>query len=559
MRGNGLTHRERGSAMVFAIVGTVIAGLLTFGAVIMATQSAQRGKDVRTRVSNAAVVDAAVTRVIYGYRNDLGSVVDHFVLDEEDLRKTIAGDSAATVVPAPTRYARLGGVWAHVPQAGGGTKLQPEPRAQLPSVAVSEPIMHDAAACTAAGIPASACTEHMRGQWQVYRIELPDITGSHPPNVVVYVRSWLASAADPNVVGTPSYARVELRPGRFADYQLVSDSRIVFGGGARIDGPVHSNGLASPDPTVDEDEIELHTGVQCTDAATLTVGRGTIGTPDGSPVPAQCNGIGETGQVISFLRAIDSMDDIAAIAASGMLSTVRSYTTAPGLGGENAFKEPYHHAYQVVFSPDGTSLQVFHQNGALRDVMPLGRVNALLFDDDVRVRGEVGPDRRITIAARRSGVSTASIFVDGDITKGDANSTAIGLLAQGDVVTWMSGFGDTTSCPVDRMEAAVVAANGGLTIPTRYATSEAQKNVPTCPSIALKGSIAGHRAPTMRWVWPDVASAGFETRHYTWDRALSRNPPPYFPLTGIWQPFSVVDSNIDCLFDADLQTDPECR
>ena len=98
-----------------------------------------------------------------------------------------------------------------------------------------------------------------------------------------------------------------------------------------------------------------------------------------------------------------------------------------------------------------------------------------------------------------------------------------------------------------------------MTIPTSYTTDEVQSTAPRCgQAVSLDGSIAGHRPPTLVWTWPGGYAAGFTGRRtYSWDEQLKRNPPPFFPLTGTWQPFNVRDANSDCL--VSRATDPECR
>jgi hypothetical protein len=162
----------------------------------------------------------------------------------------------------------------------------------------------------------------------------------------------------------------------------------------------------------------------------------------------------------------------------------------------------------------------------------------------------------VTIAARRSRGGAATVFVDGDIRKGDQTSSSIGLLAEGNIVIWQS---PSNPCAVTTVQAAMVAATGGITIPPQYTSDEIQPTAPRCAqTLTLTGSFAGHRPPTMEWRW-DHGETGFVgRRQYTWDQKLKRNPPPFFPLTGTWQPFNVRGANVDCLFAANRRDDPEC-
>lgn len=563
---------ERGSAILMSIIVTVVVALIVGAIAITSIRSADRSADAARRVSNDATVQAAVTRVLYGLQNDLGSEQDYYTLDHADMVRLAAGLGSSSVALQPTQMpgipaelAQVDDVYEHVVHVGHHRlRPVPDPAAVQPATVIEEPIRVDPAACAGAGLPASVCSGTVQAYWQVYRTEVPDITGSTPPHLVLYIRSWLGSRQI-GQYSKASFARVELRPGRFADFQQISDGNVRIGANATINGPVHSNGMddgsfatvhAAPPGAVQNSSrwIYVEPGASCSGDASLSITEGFI-------AAGGCPSVGETGQTISFLRVADSVEAMRRAAAAGRPG-VRVFGTPASRRGDERGLMPYATAWRVHLA--GNVAQVRHPDGSPAGTLRLGRVNAFVFDDDVSVRGTAAPDVRITIASERRGGGAASIFVDGDLVKGDDQTSAIGLIAQGDVVLWMEGNASTgTRCPVYRLQAGVVAASGGLTIPTSYTTAELQPNAPRCTgTLHVDGSIAGHRPPLMYWAWNGATNldAGFVgARRYTWDKQLKRNPPPYFPLTGTWQPYQVREANSDCLYQPSMRLDPECR
>ncbi len=546
--------------MIMAILMMVVVAAIVVSLSIVSSRSTERSRDAQRRVSNDATIQTAVTRMAYAYQNDLGSEQDYYVLDESDLRQlSQLSSGSARVVRAqqlpglPPELLRVDRVWEHT-DAGGRHRLVPINGVALPRTLVEEQVRISRSVCIGAGLPASACAQgDVRTYWQPYRVVMPDITGNEAPNVVVYLRSFMGSVRS-RAYSKASYARAELRPGRFADYQQISDGNVRIGSGARINGPIHSNGLADGSfstvqnaPIAANRWIYVEGGVGCSGDASLSITAGRI------VAPGACRSLGATGQTISFLRAIDAIETIRRAAAAGRPGT-RSFNGTGHRGAEGR-SEPYNTAWRVTLN--GTSMSVRRPDGSSGGSYPLGRVNAFVFDEDVRVRGRAAPDVRVTIAAERRGSASASIFIDGNLIKGDDRTSAIGLLAQGDVVLWMAM---PSYCPTHTVQAAIVAATGGMTIPTRYTTNELQSTAPRCGSIVIDWSVAGHRPPTLIWSWPGGYGAGYGgMRDYRWDRELKRNPPPYFPLTGTWQPFQVREANVDCLFNPARTTDPDCR
>ncbi len=566
----GIGRDERGSAMLMSIIMVIVVALIVGAIAIMSLRTNDRSADAARRVSNDATVQAAVTRILYGFQNDLAGEHDYFTLDNQDLLALATGvGSTSTVLEPnqlpglPPQLAQVDDVYEHV-VSGGQHRLQrvPDAAARQPASIMEERVQVSPAACSASGLPAQTCAGTVFAFWQVYRTDVPDITGSTPPHVVLYVRSWLGSR-QARAYSKASIARVELRPGRFADFQQISDGNVRIAEGASINGPVHSNGMAdasfstvhaAPAGAVGGSDrwIYAEPGAACTGEASLSITRGVI-------AAGGCPRVGATGQTISFLRVADSVEAMRRAAIAGRPG-VRVLTSSGRRGAERQ-RSPYDTAWRVTIN--GRTAAIDYPDGSSYGSIPLGRVNAFVFDEDVRVRGTAADDVRITLAAERFGGGAASIYINGDLRKGDPQTSAIGLIAQGDVVLWMDGGPGGSACPVHTVEAGIVAASGGMTIPTNYATPEYQPYAPKCSgTLRVHGSVAGHRPPLMVWGWTGGAGreAGYTgERRYTWDKQLKRNPPPYFPLTGSWQPYQVREANTDCLYNASLRVDPGCR
>jgi hypothetical protein len=553
-------RRETGAALIWAILLMIVMSGLVVAFTMVASRAGERSGDASRRVANAATVQTAVTRVLYGFQNTLGSEQDFYTLDAADLRSIVnaSGGEDQDVVTPPAPYRATYGIWEH-DMVNGQHRLVPIAGQSIPVAAVAEHINPDPRACQAAGIPASSCANNpdFRAFWQVVRVVMPDTTGRDNPNVVINLRTWLGDVRRGSY-SRASYARVEMRPGRFADFQLIADGNMHFGNGATIDGPVHSNGMSDGSfatvhtppniPAGLDSWIYLDNNVTCQGKASITITQGRVLGPG---VARDCNAQGASGETISFLRAIDSLDFIQARNGTRGVHWMR----AGGRRGDEARHHPYDTAWRVQLA--GRTLRYWYPDGSGPYSSSLGRVNAYLFDEDVKVSGSVAADVRITVAARRPTGGTANIYVDGNITKGDPQSSNVGLIAQADIVLWQTM---ANPCRVTNIEAAMVASTGGLTIPTQYTTDELQDEVPTCTQrLRINGAIAGHRPPTLVWSWPGAAQpTGWTRRGYFWDSALQRNPPPFFPLTGTWQPFNVRDANVDCFY-SPRNANPSCR
>lgn len=521
--------------LIWAIIAIAVMAVLAVTFSMLSNGTIERSKSKTDRALAYPHVQSAVTKLGVALQAELASDTDNYGLSAADLATLGPGGAAnvATGAGIPTQFRTVGGVYRH---AGGATFTY---AGALPVVAYHESASLSAAQCASLGV--SPCDTTLHGWWQIYRVELPDVTSTTTVGqVVYYVRTWVGPASG-TYGSDATVVRVATRPGRFADYQLISDGTIIFGDGATISGPVHSNGFDTADPVTGgvatPYAIKADPGVLCSADGSLTTARKTIVTGASAGCPRQAN----TNRYITFLRVQTQLDEIVADVGR---PDVYVFPTI-----DNASLEPLEHAYHVQFS--GGNFRIKYPMGGWSGWMSAGSgAGAVLFQDDVIVEGG-NMTTRFTVAASRPNSGSASIYIRGNVNAGvTAPGKTLGLIAQGNIIVDM--IGTVGACNVTTIRAAMVAAAGGVSIPPEYATDQIQQDAPRCSTpLLIDGSIAAHRPPLLELTWADDTPShpswtGYAKRIYKWDKRLINATPPYFPLTGSWQATSVREANIDC-------------
>jgi hypothetical protein len=530
--------QEQGVVLLWAIIALAVMAVIAITLTMAANGLLERSGTKSERVATYPQVQSAVTKLGVALQSQLASPGDDYALSPADLAKLSKGGASnvASSAQMPKQYQDQGGIW----QRAGASLVSV---GALPVTAYHERVSLTPAQCTEFGV--SPCS-NVHGWWQVYRVEKPDTTAtSEVSQLVYYVRTWIAppppsASAPPKTSSDPIVVRISARPGRFADYQLISDGTVSFRPGATIDGPVHSNGFDTDDAATGGAStpyaISVPGGVSCGPDGSLTSARKTISAAGSSDCPAQAN----TNRYITFLRVQTQIDDIHDDYAAHRAG-VREYAAAY----DSAYADPFDTAYHVKL--EGSSYRVKPPGGSWSgSISPGEGEGAVLFRDDVIVEGDLR--QRFTIAASRSSGGAASIYILDDINDDvTEKGKTLGLIAQGNVIVAMGRKAGAGDCNVKTVRAAIVAAAGGLTIPPEYATQQSQQGAPHCNgTIRIDGSIAAHRSPMLNWTWADGTWAGYTGRYYKHDRRLINATPPYFPLTGNWQATSVREANADC-------------
>ena len=223
------------------------------------------------------------------------------------------------------------------------------------------------------------------GYWQIVSIAVPQWGVTPGARVAVYIRSWIA-AAD-GTPSQPSISRIELRPAWFADFQFLVDGPVSFGGGATINGPVHSNGYRVSFYDIYASQahmINFKAGATCNGGARVTTASGSI-------APCALDTEPDIGTRHNLLRAKTAIEAIGRECVSPTATSLSIACHAPG--------NPLD--YTNVNLGGGT---VSYPGGSL-NAQVAGRGAAdnqgavLVVYGNVRLSGSLGPGARATIVA----------------------------------------------------------------------------------------------------------------------------------------------------------------
>jgi hypothetical protein len=568
-------REEDGAVLIFAVVLIVAIGSIL---VLLTTNSDFIRNDsqrTQTRVMTQPFVLDTVTAARIAFDAELATPADFYTLDADDLRSLapssdVADEFVTPLADLPPEFRSVGGVWRNVDSEQ--LERVDHPNAVLDGAAYHQPASPTAEQCAKAGLATAPCQTQLHGFWQLYRVQLPDVTSDDSNGATVhFYRAWL-QPVDDSLVPTgqpfqPQMLRVELRQASFADYQLISNGPIRFLSGSAINGKVHSNGnevldtYAEPTATASGTAVRLDGTVTCSDAGSITTAKGSI---SGVPTSGSCLRQEATGQQLSFLGAYDELDRLENDAlVAGAPARVYAAWDSPTLSQRAT-------AWRVTLK--GDRIEVAPPPGMpaappVHDVIVGETDTGILFQDDVVILGG-SLYGRATIAARRGSRGVANVYVAGSINEDNTNAGAtFGIVAQGDIIVDQP-IGNP--CAVDEIRAAMVAVTGSLTLAPQLTTSSPhpRTSLPMCSgAIEIIGSIAGHRPPTLQTSWSGAIDAGnagsawwtgYLTRDYRWDDRLKSAPPPYLPKSENWQVMHARVANVDC-YAGERIADADCR
>jgi hypothetical protein len=513
-----------GVMMVVAVVAVILSQV--------AWSVSQHSRTRDDRIIGLAPADSGANEFLTALRQDIVDETHGYLLDPTTMAKLADGGQTALLNTDPL-------VAPEMKQVQGAYMNG------LPDVAA------DASVTSYAVTMREPLSNGDFGYWQIYRIDEPSTASGG--NLAVYIRAWVADAQ-----GSASAARtvrVEYRPGYFSGYLLLTDGYISFEGNATINGNVHSNGF-SGDPftpagpggeAVYFDNSNGGAAPRCVKPANgdmqVETSQGRVNLSSGSCVPFQSNG----ADFVNLLNAETTF--------TKMQQSCAAYPSGPVTCASDANVTEW----RAILN--GTSVTYFGFDVAGNEVagpttVATGGQHTILFDNDVWVTGR--STGLLTIATHsppnQQGEEAApNIVVDGSAgsTVGATASTdVLGLVSQGDIIVNIDNSRVTragSTCEVARINAAMVAESGRLTIPTSY-TGAVQQGGPACRNLTVFGSISAHFAPVVYWS-PDKSAGyiGYATRSYSYNQFLTANPPPYFPMTGAWDQGRWSDANDDCL------------
>jgi hypothetical protein len=543
-------REESGAALVWAIAVMVI-GLLVVVAMSMSSVGQQRDLRARSdKVIATPIVQGAVTKLRLGLESGTIAEWDRYMPTSADYL-SITGAPAVNGAPGPTGSA-VRTVSLTPPTQASTLKDMPAP----PNVAVREP----------STIPGRY------GFWQIFRVDAPKYSWpKEQGNLRYWLRTWTGNATG-GATSEVRYWRVDLRPGRFVDFQMLIDGPIQFADGDVINWPIHTNGfrdeLPLSKPPAAQTRVWANNGsVTCTSKAIITSAQGNIQLPN-------CTKQESTGEYINLLRTEDMFDRVRRGCQLNAPHVWCRFQTRDGadlqsFGGmvsSGVANEIDLRGYHVRLA--GNKIEVGHF-----DVNPLNESVStnvlwtfntsadnpwtLYFADSVTVEGTTSG--RVTIIARRP-VQTTSMAIDGS-SNGAANiyvigdvqhtgqGSSVGLVAQGGLLlSAMKKNGGNIPC-VSRIEAAMIGVTGTIALDPRYLTvlDQAYNELKCSNQLRLDGALAAHRSPILYWEWNSGKSFGYPNRVYEFDENLRKAPPPEFPNASPWQAVQIKPANIDCL------------
>ena len=332
-----------------------------------------------------------------------------------------------------------------------------------------------------------------------------------------------------------------------AKFAFVANSKMRFGAGTEVFGPIHSNdgirfdGLAhnlvtsfkysydDPDHS-GADEYGVHTHLSPSDPIP------PVPPPPGTP-PSRTD-VFISGRQVS-VPAVDwngFTQDLSQMKTDAQTSG-RYFAGSGALGYNIVLKtDDTFDLYTVtsLVSPQSNCYNSQNQSGwgtwSIASETLLGNyafpANGLVFlEDNVWVEGTIS-SARLTIAAGRfpeSSSTNANIIVNEDIRYTNYDGAdVLGLIAQGNINVGL------VSNDVLTIDAAIVAKNGRAgRYYYRYAFSKSCSPYHQRDTINLFGMIATKE----RYGFAYTDGNGYETRNIIYDGNLLYGPPPSFPLT----------------------------
>lgn len=502
--------RERGSALVAALLVIVIISMIASALFAATTRTRQANRTRADRVQGLGPSDTAVSMYRFGLQAGVISDMTKWVPDKDALEKILG--SSGKVIPNNQLSVGLN----TVTETGDGA---------IPA----------SGRYTAQLAPEDSSAGSIREYWQIYRATPPSPTEGKDLTVVFRAWSGPEDLKSGNV-SNPRYIEATYRQGRFSDFQMISNGPIKFDDGSILAGPVHSNGqldgitIPPPDRNGKKD-IRIFssetTPIQCpAQELNITTSTGSVDLPgcrivgDGEPTGKYLSIQGLDGAFASMSERCDG----SVVCFSGQ----KKYTVS--ISGSTIFVNGIS---QNITGKDGL---LFDGNVELSSNTPLkGRLSIGAINRDRN--GNQIPNRpAATITINNSGATTVGPAMDAagkTITRGEA----LGLFAQGDIILNPSNI---TGCP-QKVHGVLISGWGSVTIGRNVMTSGIPNfvtaaNPHICPRLTVSGAMIGSSAPMLRWQWPSKTQyVGFAQRTYLWDPVLRELPPPFVPTTGSWE------------------------
>ncbi len=278
---------DDGAVTVIAIaIALLVAGLLVF-VFAEGMNSNEANRTNSSRLSDGSSAEAFGEQIQFALESGLASRSQNYALDSAALGELASGAGGIVVPNDETAF----------------------PQTQMPNDYTFS-------------VHSRKGGDGLATYWQVVKIIPEDIAGGRP-YLSYFVRSW--RQAIPNDPSGPEVERArktssdsrmvrfDIRPGRFSDYQILSDGPIKLENGTTVTGRVHSNGFSNDllRPAAGEDvptdsRIWSEGSFDCSSDVTLSTASGAISIPE----DADCKTHKSTGRQISVSRGKQALETI---------------------------------------------------------------------------------------------------------------------------------------------------------------------------------------------------------------------------------------------------------
>jgi len=435
---------DDGFALVTVLCALLLAAIVTAAIVAASMKSSSNMKHASGQITARSAADGGVQSIQQALHGERITSPDGFAITSAKLSQWADASGATTIPTASSAF-------PFVNSSGSGNT-----------------VLENASS--------SSTDDGQTNYWQIVRQIAPSLT-TDASFTTVYVRGWRqqtgqATATEPTVV------KAQLRPGTFADYQLISDQAIAFEPNMVVNGDIHSNGFIDgpsiPDPTKPQDRIWRKGSMTCQAVngnlpPVISTAKGDV---DLAGI-AGCTTRPDTANFIDFARARESY---LRVTSNCYATGVHCFTsTSPAVPGTcTAAGCPY----TVTLSAGSAVIK--GPTGISSVALSSTTQTALAFDRSVYVSGT--PSGRISILAFHD-VADANIAAP-DIYLGSVlkpavqppnSATSIGIIAENNVILASPANG----C-VSTVRAALIATAGSVTIPLAWRTPTYQSAMPQC-------------------------------------------------------------------------------
>ena len=293
---------ESGIALATVLVIVVVVAILTVTVSMSVQGSAQRSAARSEQVRLQPVIDSAARAYQRGLESGVINERTDYAMTEGAAREVVPETDVVVRADDPSvhsdyrEYKSTYGVHQRMGSDNADVRVDP--------FELAPPAENNEWFAVRIDTPGKSTSSF----WQILRV---DMSTAYEPGakMAVYVRAWEGSSN--GRVTRDRVARLEFGAERFSDFQMLTNSSIVFGDGSLIDGPVHSNGTATTpgvDPGNDEDiAIAAKGEVICSSGTAgypVTTGTGAIKIDN-------CNIAERTGDFIDFGRVTSTFEAIA--------------------------------------------------------------------------------------------------------------------------------------------------------------------------------------------------------------------------------------------------------